>query len=273
MTYMTSPYNVIFITGSTGRIGSVISQGLQHRGYQIRHLNLRMNDSEIDFELESSMRAVGYKILIHVAGHNGRKSWFQNTKSYAATLYEANEQLFERVLAFAESRNFDMLVVISSTKVEGQTLDDGSSRLSLYGKSKLQVEHMALAKQPVSLRTVIIRLAPFFSFKSRQVRFLRFLINTGIPLVTGSNSNRRRYCTKYSLIRTIIGVLEHRHESNEPKLLTCAVPICRSTQGIFRLIARGSKRKLTSVPVPPRLANCLDYFGLRSLFDFLYRSH
>ena len=147
------------VTGSTGFIGSNLTQLLVSRNFEVicpvrepnkvKHL-LSSNTKIITFEAleRDSTVSEGFEYFFHLAGATRAL----NYEGY----YEANVKLAKRMLDFvikrSDPRFFKKFVLVSSQAVSGPadssekavTENDVPNPISLYARSKLEAEKMAL---------------------------------------------------------------------------------------------------------------------------------
>lgn len=265
----------VYLTGLSGRVGSIIKNGLAEKGYVVVPLNLRSNScDQIERQLRMS-KADGRNILIHAAGHNGRRGLLQSQTSYVSDLSKGNEELTRQLLDCLRASNLDIFILISSTKVTGETCPDSPyNKISVYGASKLRVENFILDQSDLAQRVVILRLAPIFSVRKRSVENFRRWISFGFPLPAASEFNQRTICTRYRLQKDVLEMLVSCGIKPSYEIKICGCRIKRSTADIFRVLARGLSSRPKFVTLPAFLKQlCRSFPSGSRLMNFLYESH
>jgi nucleoside-diphosphate-sugar epimerase len=190
--------NVIFLTGSTGFVGTSLLRYFGYKGI-IQH----MKGEDIIIKGTS---------VIHLAGKAHDLKKISNPEEY----YQVNTELTQKAFdAFLDS-NAKVFITLSSVKaaadeVKGSLTEEHIPMpMTHYGKSKLLAEQYILSKGlPEGKRVYVLRPCMIHGPGNKgNLNLLYKLVSKGIPWPLGAFENKRSFCSIDNLMFIIKELLE-----------------------------------------------------------------
>ena len=261
------------VTGSTGFIGSNLTQLLVSRNFEVicpvrepnkvKHL-LSSNTKIITFEAleRDSTVSEGFEYFFHLAGATRAL----NYEGY----YEANVKLAKRMLDFvikrSDPRFFKKFVLVSSQAVSGPadssekavTENDVPNPISLYARSKLEAEKMALTFADLIPLTIV---RPSTVFGPRDIDVLGVFKSCKYGVAPCLSGKDRRVSVIFvdDLIEGIVRSAFSENSFGETYFLTNPDPVI--WRDFIKDIARVMGSRVLIAPLPKFILRTLGRFS------------
>ena len=260
-------YLRIFVTGSSGFLGSALVPGLLSRHHEVTAVVRREQDKSqtgsksfvagnIDAMTKWSKALHGADVVIHLAArvHVMRDSVSDPLAEFRRVNTEGTLNL-ARQAATAGVRRF---ICLSSIKVNGETTvpnrpftpNDLAAPQDPYGISKHEAEvGLREIACTTGMQVIIIRPTLVYGKGAKgNFKSLTKLVARGLPLPLGSINNLRSFVGIDNLVDFIITCLEHPAAANETFLVSDGEDL--STPDLIRRMARAMNRPARLLPVP-----------------------
>jgi nucleoside-diphosphate-sugar epimerase len=257
---------VIFITGSTGFVGSSVVEHLLTSGHNVRACSRQRNKS---FPSSVELIATGHlsestdwhqalqdiDVVIHTAARVHIMD--DSVTDPLAEFREVNTAGTLNLARQAANAGVKRFIFISSIKVNGEmtTLDqpfkpdDTFVPADPYGLSKYEAEQglLAIAKE-TGLEVVIIR-PPLVYGPGVKANFASMIkwVNKGIPLPLGAINNKRSLVALDNLVSFIIHCIDHPKADNDVFLISDGEDV--STTELLQKVANALDKKSRLIPV------------------------
>ena len=164
----------VLVTGSSGSIGTALSEALLKEGYELTGADIRPNEwnKEIDEktvrvdltdkEKTLALLPKNIEVILHLAAHSRVWDLAQNP-----ALGGENMLMLENVLEFAKTNGIKKIIFASSREVYGNLVKDSYSEEdaslehceNAYAESKLKGEEMLHVYRASDIDSVILRFA------------------------------------------------------------------------------------------------------------------
>ncbi len=274
---------MIFLTGSTGFIGSAIAKKLASLGsYELKFISITniFNDflqsgvSCKDFISADNLRMFECDVFIHAAGFSTRE-YFQSINS------KFNLDLTIDLARSAALSGVKRFIFISSVMVNGDKTaagesfkeDDDPNPLDYYSKSKWEIEKfLRHLSTETGMEVVIIR-PPLVYGPNVKGNFEKFvkLIQSGLPLPFDSIDNKRSLIAIDNLVDFIEICIRHPAAANETFIVSDGIDL--STSELFEGVAMalGKSSRLFFMPKSFVIYAAL-LIGKRDLVERLFSS-
>lgn len=258
--------NKILLTGSTGFVGSVITQRLNHSDYQlfpvVRSIKGDSPQSaievgDIDGNTDYSSALSGADVVIHVAA----RAHIMNDESsdplaeYRKVNVEGSENLARQAAAAGVKR----FVFISSVKVSGESTTAKSPYSELmkpapedaYGQSKYEAEEVLKQVSADTGMDVVIIRPPLVYGAGVKANFFSLvkLSSLSIPLPFGAVNNKRSMVYVENLVDFIIKCIDHPNAANQTFLVSDGEDLSLKSLITYIRKAMGRSPLLLTVPV------------------------
>lgn len=259
----------IFLTGSTGLIGSVVARKLIKRPeYELMLAVRRLANylihcqviiGNIDSQSDWSFSLQQVEVLIHCAArvHVMQEIETDSLSAFRAVNVEGTLRL-ARAAAAAGVRRF---IFLSSVKVFGEesapgrpfTTDDPLVPSDAYSISKMEAEQGLLALAVETGMEVVIIRPPLVYGPGVKANFLSMMqwLQRGIPLPLGAIDNRRSLVALDNLVDLIVTCIEHPAAANQVFLVSDGEDL--STPELLRRMGQALDRPARLLPVPASL--------------------
>jgi nucleoside-diphosphate-sugar epimerase len=254
----------IFLTGTSGFLGSHTAEELVRRGHsvtalvrkssQINHLKslpLKLVEGALpDCKLLKPFLEEA-DAVVHVAGIVKAKSPEEFFRINAL----GTQNLVQEILV--ASKKPKLFIYISTIAVHGP--EDGSDfclpssvchPLSAYGKSKLRGE-MALSAFQGKVRTIILRPPVLYGPRDQELLPLFKAIRFGFAPLFGSGKNSLSLCYASDVARAIADLVEKPTDSDEIFCLDDGAS--HTWKSIVQTLSQMMKKKTLMIPIPPLL--------------------
>jgi len=219
----------IFITGTTGFLGSHTAQELVRRGHRLKALvrnpaaaaglkalGVELVEGALEDPPDLGQAMDGVEAVVHIAGvlkGLGERDFFQVNEDGTLRLAQAALSLNPRPRLF---------LYVSTVAVHDSTRDGGDfclppeacHPLSVYGKSKLAGEKV-LSVLKGNIRTVILRPPVIYGPGDKELLPLFRAIRWGVAPLYGNGQNRLSVCHVSEVARAIADLVENSPSSDE----------------------------------------------------------
>ena len=270
---------MILITGSTGFVGSALTQHLQQQGYPLTAAVRRITDS---FPPSIQQTPVGDLLpdtdwtttlhnvdtIIHLAAQTPNRS------TTAKQLNIVNHLATLNLAQHAASKGVRRFIFLSSIKVSGEITqqgerfkaDNSTSPTDPYGLSKYQAEQglLKIARQ-TGIEIVIIR-PPLVYGAGVKGNFLSMMgwLQKGILLPLGNLHNQRSLVALSNLIDLITTCIDHPAAANQTFLVSDGEDL--STTELLQRLSKALGKPARLLPVPQKLLETtLNLLGKQSI--------
>jgi nucleoside-diphosphate-sugar epimerase len=222
----------IFLTGSTGFVGT----------YLMRTLEGRFNF--IEFSRNSEL-VINEHVVIHLAGKAHDIKDATNFEEYYKVNTELTKIVFDSFLC-SDSKVFITLSSVKATadEVMGELSEgDPSNPITHYGKSKLFAEQYIFSKKnPEGKRIYVLRPCMIHGPGNKgNLNLLYKMISKNIPWLLGAFANKRSFCSIDNLVFIIKELIER--EDIPSGIYNVADDEPLSTNELIGLIAQSQNRK------------------------------
>jgi nucleoside-diphosphate-sugar epimerase len=229
----------IFLTGSTGFVGSYIQSNFKHNFYFKNYVK----DEKI---------TINEEIVLHFAGKAHDLKNINNPKEY----YEVNTELTKNVYNSFLKSDSKIFITLSSVKAVADNLDCEltedhiANPITHYGKSKLLGEQYILNKElAVGKRVYILRPCMIHGPGNKgNLNLLFKIVTKGLPWPLGAFENKRSFCSIDNLCFIINELIENDQIPSGIYNISDDEPV--STNEIIRLIALSSNKKVYIWKIP-----------------------
>jgi nucleoside-diphosphate-sugar epimerase len=251
----------IYLTGSTGFVGTNLMLYLQSSNYKIEVYNR----SEY-FNINNK------KIIIHLAGisHDTKKS-----KKYI-DYYNSNTLLTIKLFDQFLISDAKIFIFLSSVKAAADSISGELTEIhepnpsTYYGKTKFLAEQYILSKNITKDKRVYI-LRPCMIHGPNNKGNLNLLYNfikLGVPWPLGAYKNKRSFCSIENLCFIIKELLEN--DSIPSGIYNIADSEVYSTNQLVKLISKTLGRKTLILCLPKFFVNFCAIIG--DIFNFSFNS-
>jgi len=211
----------VLVTGANGFAGSHLVETLLARGYQVRCLVRRTSDITFirhlpvewaygDIARDQGLKAacLGVDAVCHLAGATkarDRETYFRVNAAGTRHLLAACVQAAPHLRRFVYASS----LAAAGPSPDRHPIDESHppQPLTYYGQSKLQGEqfcHEYADRLPV----VILRAAPVYGPRERDIYFYFQMVNRGVRLLLGRGERRASFIFIQDLVSLILHVLE-----------------------------------------------------------------
>jgi len=241
---------MIFITGSSGFVGSSILNYFKEDSFQV---SSRGNESNIG----------DANIVIHLAGKAHDLKNVYNSNDYYNVNTELTKKVFDAFLA-SEAKVF---ITLSSVKAIADEVQEVLSEehtpnpITHYGKSKLLAEQYILSKEiPEGKRVYILRPCMIHGPGNKgNLNLLYNIVSKGIPWPLGAFQNQRSFCSIDNLMFVFRQLIERNDIDSGVYNIADSKPI--STNMIISLIAESKNKRFVNLKINPILIRLLAKIG------------
>ena len=260
----------IFITGSTGFVGTALCRRMLLEGWRVCAAVRTLFDQErlppgiesvpigsIGPETIWAPLLAGMDIIVHLAArtHVTRELDQNSLQAYLSINVEGTERLARSAAAAGVKR----FIYLSSVKVNGAGKEEPYSELDApapkdaYGISKTEAEkvlHRVSAE--TGMQIVIIR-PPLVYGPGVKANFLRLMqiVDRRIPLPMSRIQNSRSMIYRDNLVDAIMTCIVEKNAAGKTYLVSDGEDV--STPELIRRIAASLERKACLFPVSPKL--------------------
>ena len=278
----------IFLTGSSGFIGSALSKKLLSDNFIVytkMHSN-RFSDCVINLTSDSEPEQAkplsdalkNCQVFFHLAA---RAHILKETESDPLSVFRqanVNETLrFAQIAADAGVKRF---VFLSSIGVNGLyssdkpfTESDTTNPHNPYTTSKFEAEELLRKLEQKSNMEVVIIRSPIVYGPKLKANFLNLfkIVDMGLPLPFGSIQNRRSIIYVGNLVDALIRCATHPAAAGQTFIVSDNEVV--STPQLVRAIGRAIRRPSLIFPLPlPIMQVCAGLVGKSSVIDRLTQS-
>jgi nucleoside-diphosphate-sugar epimerase len=241
---------VIFITGSTGFIGSSL---LRH--FKSEDIKSASRGNESRFE--------DAKVVIHLAGKAHDLKNVSNPDVY----YQVNTELTQKIFDAFLTSKAKVFITLSTVKaiadeVEGSLTEDQiPNPITNYGKSKLLAEQYILSRDiPEGKRVYILRPCMIHGPDNKgNLNLLYKLVSKGIPWPLGAFDNKRSFCSIDNLLFIIKELIEF--ENIPSGVYNIADDEALSTNAVISILAESQNRDPKILRISKSLIQLLAKLG------------
>jgi nucleoside-diphosphate-sugar epimerase len=252
--FINTEHNILYITGSSGFVGSTFLNQFKKEGTRV---SSRGKESNID----------GAEVVIHLAG---KAHDIKNTSS-SQEYYEVNTELTIKVYDAFLASQAKAFITLSSVKavadqLEGELTEQHQSNpVTHYGKSKLLAEQYIFSKEiPEGKRVYVLRPCMIHGPGNKgNLNLLFKIVSKNIPWPLGAFENKRSFCSIDNLMFIFNELIER--EDIPSGIYNVADDEPLSTNDLIGLIAQLQNRN-------PKLWNVSKNFieGVASIGDKLH---
>jgi len=262
--------NTIFITGSTGFVGTNLAEYLSDRNHEVVGVSRKKNDisKTIDYLNFESELILDAKAVIHLAGKAHDLKNVSNPQEYYKVNYELAKQVFD-VFLKSEATTFIFMSTVKAVadQLEGVLTEDRiPDPKTHYGKAKHQAEHYILSQElPKGKRVYILRPCMIHGPRNKgNLNLLYQLVSKGLPWPLGSFENQRSFLSVENLCFVIYELLENENVPSGVYQIADDKPL--STNELIELLGSslGKKSDIWNVPTSwvIRISRLGDYLHL-----------
>jgi nucleoside-diphosphate-sugar epimerase len=263
------PLGVVFITGASGFVGSVMVQACQHAGFSVRATSRNKPNrlSTVEYiqsdllNLPSLMPAIqGADCVIHAAGLAHQ---FGQDRHAAAQFMAVNVDGTVNLMQAAARANVPHVVLIGSVAVYGSPSIPICNETQLcrpdtpYAQSKYQAElRAAEIAQAHHIRLTVLRLATVYGEgdPGNVARLMR-AIDRGHFVWIGTGSNQKSLIHRDDVARAGVSVLMNLFPESDVQIYNVSAPPCTMREVVDELVAALKRHPLHwRVPAAPILA-------------------
>ena len=247
--------NDIFLTGSTGFVGTNLQKYFKHKF------------TFVNYDKKTKYIDTNANIFIHLAGKAHDLKKVSNPEEY----YEINTELTKHIFnKFLES-NSTIFIYLSSVKAAADNIPDIllesaiPNPLTDYGKSKLLAENYILSKKEEwgDKKIFILRPTMIYGENNRgNLNLLYKLIKYRIPWFLSKFENKRSFCYIGNLLFIIEELINNKYI--ESGIYNVADSETISTNNLVNLIAKSLNIKLLKFYISK---NVIIYFS--KICDFI----
>ena len=229
---------MVFITGSSGFVGQILTSYLIH--HQIKYVEMSRNN----FGSLDSIFLMDVKIIIHLAG----KAHDLKNTSVPEEYYQVNTELTKKIFDAFVASEAKVFITLSSVKAVADLVDvelteqHHPNPVTHYGKSKLLAEQYILSKEiPDGKRVFILRPCMIHGPGNKgNLNILYKLVSKNIPWPLGAFDNKRSFCSIDNLMFIIKELIER--EDIPSGIYNVADDEPLSTNELIGLIAQSQNR-------------------------------
>lgn len=246
----------VLITGSSGFVGTNLSQYLLHKNIKLQSVSLRGDNWEGQFIGKS------YVAYIHLAGIAHDIANVNDDIIYYQVNYELTKKVFQ---FFLKDENAKTFIFFSSIKAladqpEGELAEDMTpTPKTAYGKSKQLAEDYLLKNIPANKKVFIIRPCMIHGPGNKgNMNLLIKWVKFRLPWVFAAFKNKRSYCSISNLNFTVEKLLENSIDSG---IYHLADDGYLSTKELVKLIEKATSKRTLHLPIPSSFISIFAKFG------------
>lgn len=247
---MRSNLNSIFITGSSGFLGTNIISYLKN--------NFRFNFYKKESEIQ-----IYEDIVLHLAG----KAHDLKSNIEYQEYYDVNTELTKNIYDSFLISDAEIFIYISSVKASADSVSgilketNSCEPKTHYGKSKLLAEKYILSKNiPINKRVYILRPCMIHGPNNKgNLNLLYNIVVKRIPWILGSFHNKRSYCSIDNFMFIIKELINNK--SIPSGVYNVADDEYLSTNEIVALISHSNKQKPIIFNISPTFIRFIAKIG------------
>lgn len=246
----------IILTGITGFVGAHLQKKLQHSGYAVKDLPLRLPEWKNVFVPQ-------VQAIIHLAGKAHDVKNTSNPNEYFDVNTKLTQEVFD-VFLKSDCRDF---IFFSSVKAVTDKAEDIVTEKTVnnpqttYGESKHQAEQYLLAQEiPQNKRLFILRPCMIHGSGNKgNFNLLYKLVSKGLPWPLGVFHNQRSFCSIDNVCYVVQQILER--EDIPSGVYNLADDEALSTNELIEIIGATTNKKVRILSISKKIINTIAKIG------------